>query len=156
MSKQKQKTTQVLVDNTNQNLQQVLIKKAMGFKIKETVQEFVAVEDEMKLTKKKVSVKYYPPDLNAIELLLKTRETMFDFENYTDEELEAEKQKLIKQLKLFNSAEKEVSKTKSKTTSKEETKNSKTIEAENSKVKEVEKPKISKTKSQAKTNDNKN
>ncbi len=127
MSKKTQKTTEVLVDNTNQNLQQVLLKKAMGFKVKETVQEFVVVDDELKLNKEKISVKYYPPDLNAIELLLKTQESLLDFENYTDEELEAEKQKLIKQLKLFNSAEKEVNKTKTKAKNKETTDKKKTI-----------------------------
>lgn len=77
------------------NLEQVLLKKATGYKIKETVDEYVVVEEELKLTKRKVNVKYYPPDLNAIEVMLNATTANDIFNNYTDEELEQEKQMLL-------------------------------------------------------------
>lgn len=78
-------------------LEQTLIKKATGYKVTESVCEYSMDENEVKLLKKKVSTKYYPPDLSAINLLLEQKET--DYKNYTDEELEAEKQKILNLLK---------------------------------------------------------
>lgn len=100
-------TKEIIFDDKVENLHKVLIKKAMGYKIKETTEEFVLVDDELKLTKKKVSVKYYPPDLNAIELILNKQINFDNLENLSDEELEIEKQKLLKQLKLLKDIEKE-------------------------------------------------
>lgn len=99
------KTKEVLLEDGLQNLQQVLLKKALGYKIKETADEFVVLDDELKLTKRKVNVKYYPPDLNAIELLLNKNFAQEDVTQLTDEELEAEKQKLLNQLKLLQKKE---------------------------------------------------
>ena len=83
----------------SETLQQVLIKKALGYKVKESTNEYALVDNEYKLIKKKVSVKYYPPDLNAIELILNKGDLNY-LENLSDEELEKEKQTLIKILGL--------------------------------------------------------
>lgn len=80
----------------DENFKDVLLKKAIGYKVEECVCEYGIVEDECRLIKKKVSEKYYPPDLNALQLLL--QESVTSFDGMTDEELEQEKQKLIKKL----------------------------------------------------------
>ncbi len=92
-------TVEEFYDKKLENLNQVLLKKAMGYKMKETIDEFGLVDDQLKLVKKKVTVKYYPPDLEALELLLKTQ-TENNLTNLTDEELEQEKQRLLKKLKI--------------------------------------------------------
>ena len=49
----------------------VLVKKALGYDVKEVVEEYVSDEDgEIKLTKKKVTKKNVPPDLTALKILL--------------------------------------------------------------------------------------
>lgn len=98
----KKQTKQVLANKTiGDNLEEVLYQKAMGYSVKETTEEFAMVEDELKLTKKKVNVKYYAPDLNALELMLNKKYSQQDVTKLSDEELEQEKQKLIKQLNLM-------------------------------------------------------
>lgn len=78
-------------------LKQTLIKKATGYKVEESVCEYGMEDDQIKLVKKKVSTKYYPPDLSAINMLLNEKET--DYKSFTDEELEEEKQKILKLIK---------------------------------------------------------
>lgn len=100
----KQKVSEIsheILPEDNKDLKQVLLKKALGFRVRETVQEYVLQDGEMNLTKKKVSVKYYPPDLSAIELLLKTEKSDDDYSLLTYEELQQEKQNLLNKLKLF-------------------------------------------------------
>ena len=85
----------------NEKLKQTLIKKATGYKVEESVCEYGVCEDEMKLLKKKVSTKYYPPDLAAINLLLNEKET--SYKELTNEELEQEKLKILNLLKEIES-----------------------------------------------------
>lgn len=106
----KVKTVEVSYNKKLQSLHTVLLKKAMGYKIKETTDEFVVIDDEVKLTKRKVNVKYYPPDLNAIELLLQKNNDYNNLKTLSNEQLEEEKLKLIKKLNLFKSAEKTIKK----------------------------------------------
>ena len=59
------------------------------------------MEDIDKDFVKKVSTKYYPPDLSAINMLLTNKET--DLKSLTDDELEEEKQNILKLLKELES-----------------------------------------------------
>lgn len=81
---------------SDKSVREALIKCATGFSSGETVEEYaVTAEGEYKLVKKKVTVREIPPDIKAVKLLM-------DGENdeaFTDEELEEEKQKLLKLLK---------------------------------------------------------
>ena len=89
--------------NQDEDLRDALIKKALGYNATETVEEYVSSEEgEVKLTKKKVTIKNVPPDISAIKMLLES-ETQ-NIETLTDEELEQEKQRL---LSLLKEAEKE-------------------------------------------------
>jgi hypothetical protein len=85
----------------NEKLKKTLIKKATGFKVEEAVYEYGMQEDEVKLLKKKVSTKYFPPDLSAINILLNEKES--NYKELTDEELEQEKLKILNLLKEIES-----------------------------------------------------
>ncbi len=87
--------------NLNEKLNDVLIKKAIGYSVEESVCEYGMCDDELKLIKKKISKKYYPPDLNAINLLISNKSTN-EYINFSDEELEQEKNRLLNLLKEEN------------------------------------------------------
>ncbi len=57
------------------------------------MEEFSVENGELKLVKKKITRREIPPDIKAVKLLLDGREEL------SDEELEAEKQKLMDMLK---------------------------------------------------------
>ncbi len=59
------------------------------------MEEYVLTDGEYKLVKRKVTTREIPPDIKAVKLLLDGGGD----ENLSDEELEEEKQKLLKLLK---------------------------------------------------------
>lgn len=67
--------------------------------IKETevTEEYAEVNGELRLLKRKKTKKDIPPDLKAVQLLLESREKR-DISLLSDEELEEEKQKILKLL----------------------------------------------------------
>lgn len=83
---------------TDDQIKSVLIKKALGYDSTETVEEYVNGEEgEIKLSKRKVTVKAVPPDMAALKILIDDGAVSVD--KMTDEELEAEKQRLLATLK---------------------------------------------------------
>ena len=92
-----------------QDIKQALLKKAVGYDTKEVVEEFaLADEGEVKLTKRKVTIKSVPPDITALKLLMD--ETVKPISQMTDEQLEQEKQRLLNLLdKSQNKTKKEKS-----------------------------------------------
>ncbi|MBD5583857.1 MAG: hypothetical protein HDQ88_02135 [Clostridia bacterium] len=56
------------------------------------VEEFTLEDGELKLVKRKVTKRDVPPDIKAVKLLLDGKEEL------SDEELEAEKERLLKML----------------------------------------------------------
>ncbi|MBO7345629.1 MAG: hypothetical protein J6U92_06810 [Clostridia bacterium] len=89
--KEKTKKTKTISD-----FEQVLIKKALGYDVKEVVEEYVNEDGEIRLTKKKVTKKNVPPDLTALKILLNDCEQ--PLERMSDEDLENEKNRLLKLL----------------------------------------------------------
>ena len=77
------------------SLEKALKKCAVGFDTSETVEEFAVQDGELKLVKRKVTRRDIPPDIKAVKMLLDDRHE----EVCTDEELSAEREKLIKMLK---------------------------------------------------------
>ena len=80
---------------------EALYKKALGYSIEEIVEEYTKDKEteELLLNKRKVTKKLVPPDISAVKTLLELmarREV--DFKNFTDEELQQEKMKLLKLL----------------------------------------------------------
>lgn len=72
-----------------------LKKCAVGFGTSEVVEEFCMEDGELKLVKKKVTKKDIPPDIKAVKLLMDGS----GISDLSDEELEAEKLRLIEMLK---------------------------------------------------------
>ena len=74
----------------------------MGVTTKEVVTEY-SVDDEtgeLKLLKQKVNEKSIPPNVDIIKLIYQHyAEEKVDYNKFTDEDLEKEKQRLLKQLK---------------------------------------------------------
>ena len=79
---------------SNSDFKEALIKKALGYDVKEIIEEYVEGDNgEIKLTKKKVTIKNVPPDVTAIKYLLDDSDISLD--KLTDEELEEEKNRLL-------------------------------------------------------------
>ncbi len=76
----------------------VLLKKAKGYSYKEKTDEYAIVGGEKQLTKSKVVIKRVQPDVNAVKALLQLDTDETNVTEMTDEELFAEKIRLIKLL----------------------------------------------------------
>lgn len=79
--------------NREEKLGEALMKVALGFQVAEVTEEYAEVDGTLKLTKRKRTKKDVPPDLKAVQLLLAEREG--GVEALSDEELEAEKKRLL-------------------------------------------------------------
>lgn len=65
----------------DKKIEDALIKKALGYTLTETCEEYVKGEDEIVLNKKKVTQKDVAPDVSALKLLI-------DYLNINDKEIE--------------------------------------------------------------------
>lgn len=72
-----------------------LYKRAGGYVAEESVEEYAVKEGGEELVRRKVTYKDVPPDISAIKLLLDGEE---DSAEFTEAELIAEKERLIKLL----------------------------------------------------------
>ena len=79
----------------DKKLNEAILKVALGYSVEEVTEEYGVENGELKLLKRRETKKDIPPDLKAMKLLLDDK----DYSALSDEELEAEKQKLLKQLK---------------------------------------------------------
>ncbi len=83
-----------------EDIKQALIKKALGFESDEIIEEYVSDENgKPLLSKRKITKKINPPDLNALRFLLEQSNSDDDFTHMTDEQLIAEKNRLLQLLK---------------------------------------------------------
>ncbi len=72
-----------------------VLKIALGYSVEEVTEEYDARDGELKLVKRRETRKDVPPDLKAAMLLIKEE----DLSKLSDEELESEKERLLKQIK---------------------------------------------------------
>ncbi len=82
-------------------LKKALIKRALGYDADEVVEEYSFDEEGApKLCKKKVTKKHYAPDISAMKILIERYGNLSreEIELMTDEELKAERNRLIKLL----------------------------------------------------------
>lgn len=86
-------------EKEQEKLGKALMKVALGFQVAEVTEEFAEVDGQLKLTKRKKTKKDVPPDLKAMQLLLAENGEEHDFSKMSEEELEAEKKKLLLALK---------------------------------------------------------
>ena len=85
-------------------IRSALLKKALGYNFKEVTEEYTGGEDgDIKLSKKRVVTKNVPPDMAAIKYLIEGKDSA-PLSEMTDEQLHAEKERLVK---LLTGAEKE-------------------------------------------------
>ncbi len=85
------------MNEIKEKINRAIAKKAVGYNALEVVEEYQDEEGVLKLTKKKVTKKHFPPDTQAAKLMMEQlpRNVIVDM---TDEELEKEKQRLLKKL----------------------------------------------------------
>jgi hypothetical protein len=84
--------------SNKKRLEDALVKKATGYFVEEITEEYSLDDGETKLVKRKVVKKDVPPDMTAIKILLDGDKEK-SIEEFTDEELEQEKARLISELK---------------------------------------------------------
>jgi len=82
-----------------EEIEEALLKKAVGYSVEEVLEEYTVVDNEMILSKKKKSIKDYPPDLSAIKLVLENMDNLDNFSKLSREELLKEKERLLNELK---------------------------------------------------------
>ena len=80
-----------------EKISDALLKVALGYQVAEVTEEYAEVDGELKLTKRKKTKKDIPPDLKAVQLLLST-ENEGNYADWTEEQLLAEKQRLLEEL----------------------------------------------------------
>lgn len=81
-------------------IKQALLDKALGYTTQEIIEEYGISGEEFVLQKRKTSTKTYPPDLSALQMLLEESDVSDNkYLNFTKEELEKEKTRLINLLK---------------------------------------------------------
>ncbi len=76
-------------------IRDAILKVALGFTVEEVTEEYDAKDGELRLIKRKETKKDVPPDLKAVKLLLEDS----DYSALTDEQLEEERQRLLRELK---------------------------------------------------------
>ena len=79
-----------------QEVKDALRKRALGFETDEIVEEYAFQEGEAVLLKRKVTKKTVPPDMTAAKMLLEGEAPPASM---SDEQLAAEKARLLRQLK---------------------------------------------------------
>ena len=82
--------------NQNLNEKEKLIGLVKHYNMKEVIEEYTEVDGDMKLLKRKVTVKNVPPDITIIKMITDNTK---EVKKLSDDELEEEKQKLLKLLK---------------------------------------------------------
>lgn len=76
---------------------EALLKVALGYQLAEVTEEYAEVDGALKLTKRKKTKKDVPPDLKAVQMLLGNGGGE-DYLGWTDEELQREKERLLRVL----------------------------------------------------------
>ena len=88
------------LDELDEDTFKAIKKLVKGFCLKEEVNEYVLDDKGNKqLTKQKVSRKIVPPNVDILKMLFNKSETQVSFEDWSDADLEKEKQRLLKLLK---------------------------------------------------------
>ena len=73
-------------------------KKAEGYKTEECVEEYGVNEGQLTLCKRKVTLKEVPPDVSALKMLMEISGGD-EYETMSEDELQKEKERLLKLLK---------------------------------------------------------
>ena len=96
------KRCEISVNNLSKELMKALEICIKGITSKEITTEYVVDEEtgQMRAVKQKINEKTIPPNVDLLKLLYSSsKQSEDDYEKMTDEELEKEKMRLIKELK---------------------------------------------------------
>ena len=85
------------------NIIDAVRKVALGYSLEEVTEEYGVENGELKLVERRETRKDVPPDLKAVKILIGEKE---DYSLLSDEELEAEKNRLLMQLQEEKNEEK--------------------------------------------------
>lgn len=86
----------------DKDLEKALIKKALGFTQEEMVEEYSKVDDDVVLSKRKITKKDVPPDMSAIKFLYSVKDISDkDIKSMSTKELELEREKYKKILESY-------------------------------------------------------
>lgn len=75
-----------------------ITRKAIGYVTEERVDEYALVDGDVKPVKRKITRKEVPPDVSAAKLLADLSQENDDLASMSEEELEAERIRLIREL----------------------------------------------------------
>lgn len=78
----------------NDEIYSAVVKRAKGYHARETVEEYAMVDGSLELVKKRVTVKDVPPDMTAAKMIFDGGRA----DGLTDEQLECERVRLLKEL----------------------------------------------------------
>lgn len=95
-------------DADSKKILKALLKKALGYSVDEVSEEYgIDADGKMILQKKKIVNKHIPADMTAVKVLLEEflPDSKQDYSTYTDEQLEIERKRLLKEL---NSLDKKI------------------------------------------------
>ena len=79
-------------------LEDALLKRALGYTAEEVVEEYGHTDEGFSLTKKKVTKKHVPPDLQAIRAYLEMEGGGDEFAHMSEKELREERKRLLAEL----------------------------------------------------------
>ena len=85
-----------------EKLKKALMRRALGYKVSEVVEEFsIDEKGAQKLSKRKITKKHFAPDITALKLLIEKYypNTDLDISDMTDEELLEERERILQLLK---------------------------------------------------------
>lgn len=86
------------IKKEKKEIEKALLSKALGCTTKEVIEEYGLQGEDFVLQKRKTSFKSYPPDLSALQMLMGDDCNNDRYTKLNDEELEREKQRLLKLL----------------------------------------------------------
>lgn len=86
------------MEKKEEKIGEALLKVALGYQLAEVTEEYAETDGALKLVKRKKTKKDVPPDLKAVQMLLSGKDGE-GYAGWTDEQLEAEKARLLAQLK---------------------------------------------------------
>lgn len=87
------------VKKREEKVGEALLKVALGCRVEEVTEEYAEVDGELKLTKRRETKKDIPPDLKAVQMLLAAKEDGADYAAMSDEQLNAERERLLAALR---------------------------------------------------------
>lgn len=80
---------------TRDDVIDAVLKRACGYEAQETVEEYAVVDGSLELVKRRITVKDVPPDMTAAKMVFESNSVS----DMTDEQLEAERVRLLGELK---------------------------------------------------------